>query len=161
MAKDKFQEVLAKFPLGVSVATLGRGGVESALTISWMSPVSFEPPHVMIAVDKLHLSVDFLKSTKNFVLNLLKADQAKLAGVFAKQSVQGENKLAGVKTREAPSGAPILTDALAYLDCEVAQTLEVGDHLLFIGKVTECDVLNDAEPLTTLGGPRYTKTKKR
>jgi len=159
MAKDKLSAALDKFPLGVSVATLGRGGVESGLTISWMSPVSFEPLHLMIAVDKLHYSVDFLKSTKNFVLNILKSDQMKLAGAFARSSMGGENKLDKVKTRESQTGAAILTEALSYFDCEVVKSIEVGDHILFVGKVVDAAILNPGEPLTTMAGIHYHKSK--
>ena len=157
MAKDKISEALDKFPLGVGVATLGRGGAESGLTISWMTPVSFEPLHVMIAVDKLHYSVDFLKSTKSFVLNILKSDQNKLAAQFAARSMTGENKLAGVATQESQTGAAILTEALSYFDCEVVKSVEAGDHILFIGKVVDAAILNKGEPLTTMAGMHYHK----
>ncbi|MBI5507389.1 MAG: flavin reductase family protein [Deltaproteobacteria bacterium] len=159
MAKDKFIDVLDKFPLSVCVATLGRGGAESGLAVSWTSPVSFSPLHLMIAVDKLHYSVDLLKSTKNFVLNILRADQMKLAGHFARRSMAGDNKLDKVPAREATTGAAILTDALAYFDCEVVKSLEVGDHLMFIGKVVDAAVLNPGEPLTTLAGIHYHKSR--
>ncbi len=69
-----FEEVLKHFPLPVTVVTVGRGGAENALTVSWACPVSFDPPHILIAVDRLHY-LDFLRSTKNFALNLLRADQ--------------------------------------------------------------------------------------
>ena len=156
---DEIKNVLDRFPLGVGVATLGRGGVESGLTISWMSPVAFDPLHIMIAVDKLHYSVDFLRSTKNFVLNILKKDQLTLAGNFARPSMTGETKLDKVATRESETGAAILVDALSYFDCEVVQSLEVGDHILFIGKVVDAAVLSPGEPLTTMAGIHYHKSK--
>jgi flavin reductase (DIM6/NTAB) family NADH-FMN oxidoreductase RutF len=157
MAKDKQSEALDKLPLGVSVATLGRGGVENGLTISWMTPVSFEPLHILIAVDKRHYSVDFLKSTKNFVLNILKSDQMKVAAHFASRSMAGDDKLAKMKTRESQTGAAILTEALSYFDCEVVKSIEVGDHILYVGKVVDAAVLNKGQPLTTMAGMHYHK----
>ncbi|MFH1754958.1 MAG: flavin reductase, partial [Candidatus Latescibacterota bacterium] len=79
MSSSPYSNVLKKFPLSICVVTVGRGGVENALTVSWASPVSFNPLHFMIAVDTKHYSVEFLDSTKNFVINLLKKDQSKLA----------------------------------------------------------------------------------
>src|SRR5512147_2730583 len=107
MSKPDFSDVLAKIPYGVSVVTMGRGGakVENGLTISWMSQVSFKPVLIMVAVDKLHYSVDLLRSTKNFCVNLLGQDQAALAGRFAKQATTGDDKLAEVAQRPADSGA--------------------------------------------------------
>src|SRR5512147_2660674 len=98
MSKPDFSDVLAKIPYGVSVVTMGRGGaaVENGLTVSWMSQVSFQPPMLMIAVDRLHYSADLLRSTKNFCVNLLSDDQTALAARFARQATTAEAKLEGV-----------------------------------------------------------------
>ena len=119
MNSNDFSDVLARIPYGVSVVTMGRGGakVENGLTISWLSQVSFDPPMLMVAVDKLHYSVDLLRSTKNFCVNLLGADQSVVAGRFAKQATTGEHVsvgaliivagyLAAVRNSPSPSGPP-------------------------------------------------------
>jgi len=159
MSTSNFNEVLAKIPYGVSVVTMGRGGaqVENGLTISWMSQVSFNPPMLMISVDKLHYSVDLLRSTKNFCVNLLGEDQLPLAGRFAKQASTGDDKLTDVAQRPSDSGAAILTDAVAYFDCEVTSIVEAGDHLVVIGLIEDAAVLNDRVPLTSASGLRYRK----
>ena len=112
----------------------------------------------MFAADRLHYSVDFLRSTRNFAVNLLREGQARYAGHFARQSMANEDKLKSVPTREAVTGAAILTEALSYLDCEVSAIHEAGDHVIVVGQVVEAGVLNDGEPLTTLAGLRYQKT---
>ncbi len=157
MSKPDFSDVLAKIPYGVSVVTMGRGGakVENGLTISWMSQVSFEPPLLMVAVDKLHYSVDLLRSTKNFCVNLLGEEQAALAARFAKQATTAQDKLADVAQRPADSGAAILTDAVAYLDCEVTSMVEAGDHMLVIGRIEDAALLRDRPVLTSASGLRY------
>ena len=159
MSKTDFSEILARIPYGVSVVTMGRGGVqvENGLTVSWMSQVSFNPPMLMVAVDKLHYSLDLLRSTKNFCVNLLGHDQTVLAGRFAKQATTAEDKLADVAQRTADSGAAILTEAVAYFDCEVASMLEAGDHMVVIGRVEDAAMLNDRAPLTSASGLRYRK----
>jgi flavin reductase (DIM6/NTAB) family NADH-FMN oxidoreductase RutF len=154
-----FEDVLKRFPLPVSVVTVGRGGAENGLTVSWACPVSFDPPHVLIAVDRQHFSIDFLKSTKNFALNLLKTDQRKMAGHFARQSFLGEEKLDAVRTHEGDTGAALFDDALAWLDCEVVRTLEVGDHLLCIGRVVDARVLAEGPALLTTDGVQYWKAR--
>ena len=137
MSKSEFDNVLAKIPYGVSVVTLGRGGakVENGLTISWMSQVSFHPPMLMIAVDKLHYSVDLLRSTKNFCVNLLGEGQATLAGRFAKQAMTGDDKLADVAQRPAESGAAILTEAgLSFLGFGVQPPQATWGNIISDGK---------------------------
>jgi flavin reductase (DIM6/NTAB) family NADH-FMN oxidoreductase RutF len=158
MDSASFAEVLRKFPLAVSVVTVGRGGAENALTVSWATPASFEPPMFLVAVDRLHYSVDFVKSTRNFTVNVLAEGQEKLAGQFARQSMLGEDKLAGVAHREGQTGAPILTDAVAYFDCELAFFVEAGDHYLLVGRVVDAAVLRDARALVGGSVLRYQKS---
>jgi flavin reductase (DIM6/NTAB) family NADH-FMN oxidoreductase RutF len=160
MSKDSFAQVMQKFPLPVVVVTVGRGGAENALTVSWIAPVSFDPPQIMFAADRHHFSVDFLRSTKNFAVSVLRAGQQRLAAHFARQTMVGEEKLDAVQTREGVTGAAILTDALSYLDCEVAALYEAGDHLIVVGQVVDAGALNDGEPLTTMAGPRYQKSSR-
>ena len=155
MSTDKLKEALEHIPYGVSVVTVGRGGAENALTISWLTQVSFDPAHLVIAVRKTHFSSDFLQSTKSFVVNLLSEDQAAVAGHFAKGSMTGEQKLEGYDTRAAPSGAPILEKALAYFDCEVVESHDIGDHTMFIGRIEEGGMLNPGKVLTSASGLRY------
>lgn len=159
MSTTDFSDVLAKIPYGVSVVTVGRGGaqVENGLTVSWMSQVSFNPPMLMIAVDKLHYSLDLLRSTKNFCVNLLGEEQGVLAGRFAKQATSGLDKLDDVAQRPADSGAAILTDAVAYFDCEVTSMVEAGDHVLVVGRVDDAAVLKDRAVMTSASGLRYRK----
>jgi flavin reductase (DIM6/NTAB) family NADH-FMN oxidoreductase RutF len=157
MNKSDFDDVLAKIPYGVSVVTTGRGGVENGLTVSWMSQVSFDPPMLMVAVDKLHYSLDLLRSTKNFCVNLLGDGQQPLAGRFAKQAFAGDDKLTQVAQRPANSGAAILTDSVAYFDCEVGDIVEAGDHLIVIGRIEDAAVLTGGAPLLSGSGLRYRK----
>jgi flavin reductase (DIM6/NTAB) family NADH-FMN oxidoreductase RutF len=154
-----FADVLRTFPLAVNVVTVGRGGAENALTVSWATPASFDPPMFLVAVDRLHYSVDFVKSTRNFAVNLLAEGQERLAGQFARQSMQGEEKLAGVATREGRTGSPILVDAVAYFDCELAFFVEAGDHYLLVGRVVEAATLRDARPLVGGAALRYQKAR--
>jgi flavin reductase (DIM6/NTAB) family NADH-FMN oxidoreductase RutF len=159
MNKSYFSDVLAKIPYGISVVTTGRGGakVENGLTVSWLSQVSFDPPMLMIAVDRLHYSVDLLRSTKTFCVNLLGEDQLTLASRFAKRATTADDKLADVAQRPSDSGAAILTDSVAYFDCEVTSMVEAGDHLLVLGRIEDAAVLRERAALTSSSGLRYRK----
>jgi flavin reductase (DIM6/NTAB) family NADH-FMN oxidoreductase RutF len=161
MESKKISEVLDKIPSIISVVTVGRGGVESGLTVSWLSQVSFEPPQIIIAVDRLHYSVDLLKSTKNFVVNLLKRDQRALAALFARPTYSDESKLERIEYEESSTGASYLTACLGYLDCEVVSWHEAGDHLLFMGKVVDGRLLHKGESMTTADWVRYRKSRPK
>ncbi len=154
---SQFNEVLKKIPLPVTVVTVGRGGVENGLTVSWTCPVSFDPLQLMIGIDSKHYSVEFLDSTKNFVINVLAKGQEKVAARFARQSFNDGEKLEGIATKESQTGGAILTDAVCYYDCEVIAKHTQGDHYVYVGKVVAAEILNDVEPMSTQNGMRYTK----
>lgn len=155
MSDKKFSEELAKIPYSVSVVTVGVGGVENGLTVSWFSQVSFDPPMLMFAIAKTHYSTDLLKDHPSFVLNLLSAEQKDVAAHFAKQSMLGEDKIDRFPTKMAASDVPILAEALAYFDCEVRELVEAGDHLLVLAEIADAGVLNPGDTLTSDSGMRY------
>ena len=155
MSDKKFSDVLAKIPYSVSVVTVGVGGVENGLAVSWFSQVSFEPPMLMFSIAKTHYSTDLLKDHPNFVLNLLSADQKDVAAHFAKQSMLGEDKIDKFPTKLAASDVPILTDALAYFDCQVREMVEAGDHLLVLAEISDAGLLKQGQTLTSDSGMRY------
>ena len=119
---------------------------------------STDPPMFVVAVDRLHYSVDFVKSTKNFAVNVLGEGQERLAGQFARQSIQGEDKFAGVARREGTTGAPILNDAVAWFDCELAFFAEAGDHYLLVGKVVDAGAQRDGKPIVGGASLSYQKS---
>jgi flavin reductase (DIM6/NTAB) family NADH-FMN oxidoreductase RutF len=157
MAEKAFAKELAKIHYSVCVVTAGIGGTENGLTVSWLTQVSFEPPMLALAVDKRHYSTELLEDVPHFVVNLLRDDQAKIAGHFAKQSTTKERKIDQVATKQTSSGLAILTEALAYYECDLVARHEAGDHFVLIGKVVDAAVLNDGAPLTSASGLRYTK----
>ena len=71
----------------------------------------------------------------------------------------GEDKLAAVARREGETGAPILTDALAYFDCELTSVVEAGDHYLLLGRVVDAGLLRDASALVSGASLRYQKSQ--
>jgi len=157
MSEGKFKEELARLPYVVSVVTVGFGSTSNGLTVSWLSQVSFDPPMLMFAIDKLHFSTELLDDMPSFVVNLLGDDQAEVAAHFAKRSMSDEAKLDVYETKETDAGLVILSDALAYYVCDVVAKHEVGGHHIIVGEVTEAASLREGKPLTTESGLRYKK----
>jgi flavin reductase (DIM6/NTAB) family NADH-FMN oxidoreductase RutF len=159
---EKISKALSKVVYPVCVVTVGRGGAESGLTVSWISQVSFDPPLVAFAVAKVHYSEEILRSTKTFVVNILADSQTKLAGQFAEETMAGVDKFKGVKHHPADGGAAVLDDAIAWLDCHVVDLHSAGDHWLVVGEVEAGGVEDDeGVPLTSFSGMRYHKSKPK
>jgi len=134
--------VLRLFPYGLYAVTVKHGGEEHGMTANWVTQASFDPPMVVVAVENT--------DAHHFAVNVLSQGQRELAGKLGRSSANTPQKLKGVKTKPAPvSGAPILAEALGWIECRVVATLPSGDHTLVLGEVVEAGVEHDGgQPLT-------------
>ncbi|MCS7031358.1 MAG: diflavin flavoprotein [Gloeomargarita sp. SKYG116] len=118
-----------------------RGELTSGMLASWVSQATFNPPGITVAVAKDRAVESLLHVGDRFVLNIL-PEGSTLPRHFLKPFAPGEDRFAGVATTTTADGCPILTDALAYLHCQVAQRMECGDHWVIYAVVDEGKVLN-------------------
>ncbi|ELS03678.1 putative flavoprotein [Xenococcus sp. PCC 7305] len=128
---------------GLYIITATKDQVSSAMLASWVSQASFEPPGFTIAVAKDRAIESLMQVGDRFVLNVL--EEGKYQGLmkhFLKRFKPGANRFAGIDTQTAANGSPILTDALAYIECEVVTRMECSDHWIVYSKVTAGRVSN-------------------
>ncbi|MGD1917988.1 MAG: diflavin flavoprotein [Pleurocapsa sp.] len=121
---------------GLYIITATKGDVSSAMLASWVSQASFEPPGLTIAVAKDRAIESLMQVGDRFILNILEEGKYQpLMKHFLKRFKPGADRFAGIKTQTANNGSPILTDALAYLECEVSSRMECSDHWIVYSKV--------------------------
>jgi len=129
------KRVAALFATGVTVVTTRHVGGMHGLTLSAYLTVSWDPPLVLISVERLSQSRDFIQESGVFVVNFLTDLQEFLAERFAGRAPLVNARFDGVPHRFEVTGAPILDGALGWLDCRVEQIIEAGDHTLILGRV--------------------------
>ncbi|UHQ96289.1 flavin reductase family protein (plasmid) [Natrinema halophilum] len=125
------------------------------LTANAFTSVSLDPPLVLVSVDHETKTYELLESGEvdGFCVNILSADQQFLGEYFAGMADDEESPFESEATTTGPTGAVIFEESLAYIDCEVYDAVEQGDHTLYIGEVQGADVLSeDAEALTFFRG---------
>ena len=128
---------------GLYIITATKDHVSSAMLASWVSQASFEPPGFTIAVAKDRAIESLMQVGDRFVLNVL--EEGKYQGLmkhFLKRFKPGADRFSGVATQTAENGSPILTEALAYIECEVVTRMECSDHWVVYSKVTAGRVSN-------------------
>lgn len=141
---DTFRAVLGRFASGVTVVTCtDTDGTDHGMTISAFSSVSLHPPLVLICVDHKASIHDVLLDAPAYAINILTADQEALARRFAETGAQ---RFTGIGFTRGQTGAPLLDDVLATLECRQVARHEAGDHTLIIGE-TEVAILGEAKPL--------------
>jgi len=123
---------------GLYIITTKKGDRSGAMVASWVTQASFDPPGFTVAVAKDRAIESLLQVGDQFILNILEeGNYQTLMKHFLKRFGPGEDRFAGVNTRTANNGSPILADALAYLECEVASRMECADHWIVYNKVTD------------------------
>ncbi|MBN3961315.1 diflavin flavoprotein [Nostoc sp. NMS8] len=137
------EQAVGRIVGSLCVLTAKEGDRSSAMLASWVSQASFNPPGLTIAVAK-DRAVETLTHTGNkFVLNILKeGNHLGLMKHFLKPFGPGQDRFADVAAEETESGSPILTDALAYLECSVQNRMESGDHWLVYATVENGKLLD-------------------
>ncbi len=136
VSNDDFRSVLSHFASGVTLVTIHHEEEQHGLTVSAFASISMEPPIIMVAINQNGHSHDLLmKEGATFAVNLLAADQAEASNRFAWGHEDERFKIEAWTT--AVTGAPILSNALAWLDCTVHAAHHVGSHTIFLGQVQE------------------------
>ncbi|QKQ72326.1 diflavin flavoprotein [Nostoc sp. TCL240-02] len=138
------EQAVGRIVGSLCVLTAKEGDRSSAMLASWVAQASFNPPGLTIAVAK-ERAVETLTHTGNkFVLNILKeGNHLGLMKHFLKPFGPGQDRFADVASQEAENGSPILTDALAYLECSVQNRMESGDHWLVYATVENGKLLDN------------------
>jgi flavin reductase (DIM6/NTAB) family NADH-FMN oxidoreductase RutF len=145
----RYRQVLGHFTTGVTVITAATDGVPVGMAVGSFSSVSLDPPLVGFFPDRSSSSWPKIEATGSFCVNILGEDQEDVCRVFARP---GAKRFQGVGWRPAPSGAPILADVLAWLDCTVEAEHATGDHLIVVGSVRDAKVVREGRPLVFYRG---------
>jgi flavin reductase (DIM6/NTAB) family NADH-FMN oxidoreductase RutF len=125
------------------------------MTATAFSSVSLDPPLVLVCVKSESIGAEVIRTNRVFAVNILGVRQEALSNLFAsKDRPRGREAFAEIPHREIATGAPVIDQVAAFLDCRLVQTYEGGDHLMFIGEVDALGVDAEVEPLLFHGG-RY------
>ncbi|MCB0019475.1 MAG: flavin reductase family protein [Anaerolineales bacterium] len=146
ISSDDFKDVLRHFPAGVTLVTVKAGGEVYGLTVSAFASVSPTPPLIMVCIDHRGYSHELLqKSDAVFAVNFLHEEQIELSNRFA---FVKDDRFAEGDWTTATTGAPVLADAVAWLDCTVYSRHSAGTHTIYIGEVQASQVVApDGKPL--------------
>jgi flavin reductase (DIM6/NTAB) family NADH-FMN oxidoreductase RutF len=129
------------------ILTIRHAGSETGILLSWVQQCGFRPPLVSLAVAHERYLAAWLTTGAEFTLNILDDTQTDMIAHFGKGFAQGEDAFGGLDIDRDRGHAPILADALAYLDCRVVDCCRPGDHTLVICEVIRGGLLGDGQPM--------------
>jgi flavin reductase (DIM6/NTAB) family NADH-FMN oxidoreductase RutF len=152
MAVDsaEFRRILGHWASGVAVVTsVGAAGEPRGLTASAIASVSLSPPLVLACVEHDSDTHDCIRDAGCFAISVLLQADERTARAFAGDDVA--DKFRGIAWDTHATGAPVLRDALAWVDCRLHAAYDGGDHTIFVGRVVAGHAA-DGEPLVYYRG---------
>jgi flavin reductase (DIM6/NTAB) family NADH-FMN oxidoreductase RutF len=140
MASD-FRNAMRQLTGGVSVITAGKGRDISGMTVTSVSSLAVDPPSLIVSLNRESSSWPLVKRYGFFGVNILTSDQIDIAERFTgKGGLKGADRFRGARWITRASGAPLLAEALAAIDCEVEDVIERHSHAIVIGRVLDVAV---------------------
>lgn len=136
---DKLRRrLLWTMPYGLYVVGSRAGDERNLMTLNWATQVSFEPKLLGIGVEKTAVTHRLVTHGGHFSLNIVSREDRAIVRKFTKPVDVDGDTMNGFPVHEAPSGTPVLDQAVAWVDCAVRQPVDCGGHTFFIGEVTAC-----------------------
>ncbi|MCW1824423.1 MULTISPECIES: flavin reductase family protein [Mycolicibacterium] len=133
ISSTDFRSVLGHFPTGVVVVTGMADGLPRGFTVQSFMALSLEPPLILLSIDRNSTSWPKIAAGTKFAVNVMAGHQQELALSFAKS---GGPKFDGVEWYPGPmTAAPLLTGCQAWVECEIWQRYDGGDHEIIAARV--------------------------
>jgi flavin reductase (DIM6/NTAB) family NADH-FMN oxidoreductase RutF len=145
---DKLRRrVLWKMPSGLYIIGSRAGDRRNGMTGNWVTQLSFDPKLVGIGVEHEAYTHELITGGRVFSISLIDREDRAIVRKFVKPvEVDLEARtLNGFPFHDGPTGAPVLDQAVAWIDCELRQQADVGGHTLFLGEVVGCGFQKDED----------------
>ncbi len=142
------KSVLRMFSYSLAVVTARQGDDVVASTVTWLMQCSFDPPLVAVAVKRGTHTFDLVRAAGAFAINVIGAGQQEIASMFFKHVGVEGGKIGGLSFTWGVTGAPILAGLPGYVECQVVEWVDRGDHPVFIAQVVEAGIQSQLLPLS-------------
>jgi len=137
-----FKDAMTQMATGVTIVTTFCDDTNFGMTVSSFTSVSLHPPLVSICIDKRVTICPVIEKSKTFAVNILSHNQIELGKIFSTPSFNMNQRFQNGTWHRTKTQSPILEDSLAYLDCTLHSSHDIGDHFIFIGEVKSCTSQN-------------------
>ncbi len=137
METKAISNALTLIPYGFYAVTSRDGEDRNVMVLNWLSQVSFEPQHIVIGLQNSSYTMNLIRKSGKFVVNIFDKDDANVVKQFTKSREKNPDKFGTANYTDGPvTSVPVLDEAAAYLEVEVEEIFDTGSgHSAVIGKV--------------------------
>jgi flavin reductase (DIM6/NTAB) family NADH-FMN oxidoreductase RutF len=144
---EMLRQVMRFWATGVTIVTAAYDSIQHGMTVSSFTSISLDPPQVLIALTQESRTHYLITHSRNFGITILDSSQQDISDRFAGRVPDDMDRLEGLETITLVTGAPLLKQGLAHLDCHVVTTVGSGTHTIFIAEVLSARFGEDGDPL--------------
>jgi flavin reductase (DIM6/NTAB) family NADH-FMN oxidoreductase RutF len=144
---DIFRQAMRSWTTGVAIVTSIHEHVRHGMTVSSFTSLSLTPPQVLIALSHEARTRPLITESGIFGVSILASDQSEISDRFAGRIPDNLDRFEGLETFSLETGAPFLRGGLACFDCRVVNTLDSGEHTIFIAEVLAAQTFSNQNPL--------------
>lgn len=151
MNEAAIQRILAPLDQTTWIVTSSNGKNLGGLVATFVHNVSLVPalPRLLVGIASHHHTWSLIQASGTFAAHLVDEAHRELLWRFGLGTGRSTNKFSGVSWRRASTGAPVLDNALAWLDCTVETAFEIGDRSLFLGAIVDGEINHRGRPMTS------------
>jgi flavin reductase (DIM6/NTAB) family NADH-FMN oxidoreductase RutF len=153
MDAPSISRYLSQLDHEIWIITAAQAGRRSGLVATFVSRASIVPecPRLLVGLAKTHFTCELIEQSRVFGAHLIAARQLETVWRFGLAHGRDADKFEGLELRDGTTGAPLLADALACLECRVETQMSTGDRTVYLAAVVEGTLQGADAPLTTGG----------
>ncbi|HEX4979875.1 MAG TPA: flavin reductase family protein [Acidimicrobiales bacterium] len=140
---ELLNRVTWKIPNALALIGSRAGDERNAMTATWVTQLSMEPVLIGVGIDNTSVTHRLVSAGGSFTVNLWSSDDTRVFVKFSKPAAYADSALNGRRVHEEATGAPVFDESLAWLDCAVRHSLDLGTHTLFVGEVVAAAINDD------------------
>lgn len=136
VSADEYRDAMRMFSSGVTIVTVACEQQLFGMTATSFASVSLAPPLVVVCLEKNSHTLEAVAAARTFAVSVLAFDQEEVARAFARPGLKPFDRVGYAK---AHNGAALIQGALAWIECNITEIVEMGDHDVVIGEVESCE----------------------
>jgi len=151
---ELINKVTWKIPNALALIGSASGDEWNGMTASWVTQVSMEPVLIGVGVDNKAVTHRLITDGGSFTVNLWPSEDTRIFVKFSKPATREDGTLNGRSVRPGVTGAPIFEESLAWMDCEVRHSIDLGTHTFFVGEIVDAGVNDDERQAASISDTR-------
>ncbi|MCE5192029.1 MAG: flavin reductase family protein [Actinomycetia bacterium] len=128
------------YPMPCPLVVSGTMAHADALACAWIAVGGATPPTIVMALRKSRRTLELIRQTGEFTVNIPRASDAAVVDYFGLVSGHNHDKFAESGWTLEPAAvvsAPLVAECPYNLECRVLSEVDNGSHVLVIGQIVE------------------------